>query len=137
MCLSDFRPQIDVGSETEIPSIITPGSKNFTIGSQAHVFKDYNITFYCNVVNGTPLIAILWLRNNVEIFSSEKNSSTITITDAKDGENITCRADNCIGFDVASSMILVKGEYNYEIVIIIIIQIVEIDLNYLVILTLP
>ena len=47
---------------------------------------------------------------------------------AKDGENVTCRANNCIGFDVASSMILVKGDYNYEICIIIIIQIEEIDL---------
>ena len=85
-------------------------NQRFKIGNQAYVFKGYNVTFDCNVVNGTSPITILWLHNDVEISSMEGNSSTITITDAEDGDNVSCRAVNSIGFDEATSTIRVEGD---------------------------
>ena len=93
------------------PTIITLGNKRYTVGSQAYVFEYYNVTFNCNVVSGTLPITILWLRNNVEEnSSSEGNSSTITITNIKDGENVSCTANNTRGSDVATSIIHVEGD---------------------------
>ena len=59
-------------------------------------------------------MTVLWHRNNVDIFPSEGNSSTITITDAKDGDNVSCRAKNSMGSDVATSIIHVQGDNNYN-----------------------
>ena len=62
-------------------------------------------------MNGTPPITILWLRTNVKGNSSSMgNSSTITITDVKDGEIVSCNASNSRGSDVATSVIHVEGD---------------------------
>ena len=89
----------------------TQGNKTFIIGSQAYVFEGYSVTFDCSVMNGPFPITVLWLRNNVEETSpSVGNSSNITITDAKDGENVSCNASNSIGFVVVTSIIhVVEG----------------------------
>ena len=89
-----------------------PGDKRVNVGSPVNVPRGFNLIIDCIVVNGTPPFTILWLRNyNDLIGSSEGNSSSITInvTDAHDGDNITCRADNNIGFDMATTTISVQG----------------------------
>ena len=66
-------------------------------------------------MNGPFPITILWLRNNVEETSpSVGNSSNITITDAKDGENVSCKANNSIGVVVVTSIIHVEGNNTYN-----------------------
>ena len=77
-----------------------------------YVFSGFDVIIDCNISNGTPPINILWLHNNEVINSSVGNSSTITITDAEDGDVFTCRANNNIGFDEANSIINVQGNFN-------------------------
>ena len=77
-----------------------------------YVFSGSDVIIDCNIINGTPPINILWLRNNEVINSSIGNSSTITITDAEDGDVFICRASNNIGFDEANSIINVQGNFN-------------------------
>ena len=87
------------------PDTITEGNKRVKIGSPAYVLQGYNVTIDCNV-SGTPPISIIWVYN--EQFRPE-DGNTITITDAKDGDVVTCRADNHIGFDEEFTTISVKG----------------------------
>ena len=62
---------------------------------------------------GTPPINIFWLRNNVvERNLSDSNSSTYTISDAEDGDNVSCEARSDMGVDMATSTIHVEGDYN-------------------------
>ena len=102
-------PDIDEGPFVPIPPNITIGTKRVNVGSPVYVFSASDVIIDCNIINGTPPITILWLRNNEVVNSSVGNSSTITITDAEDGDVFTCRADNNIGFDEASSIINVQG----------------------------
>ena len=93
-------------------SITKPGDKRINVGSPINVTRGFNLTIDCIVVNGTPPITILWLHNDTELIGSiEGNSSSITInvTDAYDGDNITCRANNNIGYDNATTTINVQG----------------------------
>ena len=87
------------------PDTITEGNKRVTIGSPAYVLLGYNVTIDCNA-SGTPPIFITWVHNEL-IIAGDVN--TITITDAKDGDVITCRADNNIGFDEERTTINVIG----------------------------
>ena len=94
---------------TEKPTAV-PENKRVNVGSLVKISVGFNLTIDC-IVTGTPLITILWIRNNEIIESIEGNSSTITITvtEADDCDNITCRADNNIGYDVATTAINVVG----------------------------
>ena len=87
-----------------------PENKRVNVGSLVKISVGYNLTIDC-IVTGTPPIAITWIRNNDIIKSTEGNSSniTITVTEADDGDNITCRADNNIGYDAATTTINVVG----------------------------
>ena len=76
-------------------------------------FDGYNVTIDCTTVSGTPPITITWLRNGMLI---DTDVNTITITDAKDGDTIVCRADNNIGFDEEDTTIVQgKGNVNKTI----------------------
>lgn len=88
-----------------MPPNVTIGSKRVSAGSPVYVFSGSDVIIDCNIVNGTAPITILWLRNNKVINSSVGNSSTVTITDAEDDDVFTCRANNSIGFDEASTII--------------------------------
>ena len=67
--------------------------------------------------SGTPPITIrwLWIRNGTSI-NKYDNVNTITISNAKDGDVVTCRANNNIGFDEENTTIIIpKGNYSKTI----------------------
>ena len=90
------------------PTNIIKGNKSVKIGTPVYVFDGYNVTINCTTV-GTPPITITWLHNGMLI---AEDVNTITITDAKDGDVITCRANNNIGFDEEHTTIHVKGYFS-------------------------
>ena len=62
-------------------------------------------------MNGTPPITIEWFRNGSPD-PTRGNVSTITITDASNGDVFKCRADNIIGFGTENTTIHVEeGKY--------------------------
>ena len=108
MFLLGNPPDINEGPHVERPDEITKENKRVTIGTPVYVFDGYSVTIDCNAVDGTPPITITWLRNEMPIPDSE-DVNTITINDPKDGDVITCRADNNIGFDNESTTLNVTG----------------------------
>ena len=99
-------PEIDKGSHVPTPSVITSGNKRVKIGTPVYVHDGFDVTIDCNIVNGTPPITIQWFRNGSPD-PTRGNVSTITITDASNGDVFKCRADNVIGFDAESTVIFV------------------------------
>ena len=97
-------PDIDEGSFVSQPSTVTNGMKKVKIGSPVYVRKGYNVVIVCNIADGTPSITIQWFRNGSPD-PTRGNVSTITITDARNGDVFKCRADNNIGFDSESTII--------------------------------
>ena len=105
-------PVIDKGSCVPQPSVITRGNKRVNIGTPSYVYTGYDVIIDCNIVNGTPPITIQWFRNGSPD-STRGNVSTITITDASNGDVFKCRADNMIGYDSDNTSIHVEyGKYN-------------------------
>ena len=100
-------PDINEGSFVPRPSVITRGNKRVKIGTPVYIHDGFNVTIDCNIVNGTPPITIQWFRNGSPD-ATRGNISTITITDASNGDVFRCRADNIIGFDTESIVIHVK-----------------------------
>ena len=93
------------------PSIITKGNKTVNIGTPVYIHTGYDVIIDCNIVNGTPPITIQWFRNGLPD-STRGNVSTITITDANNGDIFLCRANNTEGFATGKSTIHVKyGKY--------------------------
>ena len=93
------------------PSTITKSNKRVKIGTPVYVYRGYDVIIDCKVVNGTPPINITWFRNGSPD-PTRGNISTITITDAHNGDVFKCRADNIIGFDAAKTAIYVEcGKY--------------------------
>ena len=88
------------------------GSKRVKIGTPVYVYSGFDVIIDCNIVNGTPPINITWFRNGFP-YPSGGNVSTITITDADDGDVFKCRADNIIGFDTKNTSIYVGMSYAY------------------------
>ena len=112
-------PIIDEGSFVPRPSVITRGNKRVKIGTPVYVHDGFDVIIDCNIVNGTHPINITWFRNGSPDTTSG-SVSTITITNASNGDVITCRADNIIGFDTVSTTIHVDyGEYVHAYVIFI------------------
>ena len=102
---------IDKGSCVPQPSVITRGNKRVKIGTPVYVHTGYDVIIDCNIVNGTPPITIQWFRNGSPD-STRGNVSTITITDASNGDTFKCRADNVIGYDNEDTSIYVEyGKY--------------------------
>ena len=104
-------PVIDKGSHVTKPSIITRGNKRVKIGTPVYIHDGFNVIINCNIVNGTPPITIQWFHNGSPD-TTRGNISTITITDASNGDVFTCKADNIEGFDTETSVICVHyGTY--------------------------
>ena len=82
-------------------------TRQFNIGTPVYVYTGYDVTIDCNIVNGTPPITIQWFRNGSPD-STRGNVSTITITDANNGDVFQCRADNIAGFDTENTVIHVE-----------------------------
>ena len=100
-------PDIDEGSFVPKPSVITRDSKRANIGTPVHVYTGFDVIIDCNIVNGTPPITIQWFRNGSPD-STRGNVSTITITDASNGDVFKCRADNIAGYDIESTVIQIE-----------------------------
>ena len=77
------------------------------IGTPVYVYGGFNVIIDCNIINGTPPVNITWLRNGSP-YPTRGNVSTITITDASNGDVFKCKADNIIGFDTANTTIYVE-----------------------------
>ena len=88
-----------------------PENKRINVGNPVNISSGANLTIDC-IVTGTPPITITWIRiNNNEIIGSNSSTITIAVTNATDGDNIMCRADNNIGFDMATTTINVDGKF--------------------------
>ena len=104
-------PEINKGSCVPQSSVYSRGNKTVKIGTPVYVHNGFDITIDCNIVNGTPPITIQWFRNGSPD-STRGNVSTITITDASNGDVFKCRADNIIGYDNENTSIYVEyGKY--------------------------
>ena len=99
-------PVINEGSFVSRPSVITRGNNRVNIGTPVYVYDGFDVIIDCNIVNGTPPITIQWFRNGSPDLT-RGNVSTITITDASNGDVFTCKADNIEGFDTENTVICV------------------------------
>ena len=68
------------------------------IGAPVYIVDGFSVTLVCNVTKGDPPISISWLHNGMPS-ESWGNVSTITVTNATDGDVFTCIAQNKRGFD--------------------------------------
>ena len=109
-------PDIDEGSYVPRPSIITRGNKTVNIGTPVYVHTGYDVIIDCNIVNGTPPITIQWFRNG-SLDSTRGNVSTITITNANNGDVFKCRANNIMGFDSENTVIYESGKYVHAYIV--------------------
>ena len=100
-------PDIDKGSHVPRPSVITRGNKTVKIGTPVYVHDGFDVIIDCNIVNGTPPITIQWFRNGSPDLT-RGNVSTITITNASNGDVFKCRADNIKGFDTENTVIHIE-----------------------------
>ena len=104
-------PVIDEGSFIPRPSVITRGNKRVKIGTPVYVHSGFDVIIDCNISNGSSPITIQWFRN-ASPYPTRGNVSTITITDARNGDVFKCRVDNVIGFDTENTTIYVEyGKY--------------------------
>ena len=104
-------PIIDEGSFVPKPFVISEGNKRVKIGTPVYVQSGFDVIIDCNIVRGTPPITIQWLRNGSPD-PTRGNVSTITITDAHNGDVFKCKAENDNGFDTEDTYILVEcGKY--------------------------
>ena len=104
-------PDIDKGPFVPPPTIFPKETQMVNIGTPVYIFKGYDVIINCNIVNGTRPINIMWLHNG-EPEDPPSENTTITITDAQNGDVFMCRADNSIGFDEESTTIHVEGNLN-------------------------
>ena len=95
------------------PNTITEGDKRVKIGSPTCVLHKYSVTIDCNA-SGTPPITITWLYNESLIIAEDVN--TLTITNVKDGDVFTCRADDNVGLDKECTTVSVIGNTNLVLV---------------------
>ena len=104
-------PYIDKGSYVPRPFVITRGNKTVKIGTPVYVYTGYDVIIDCNIINGTPPITIQWFHNGSPD-PTRGNVSTITITDASNGDVFKCRADNIEGYDTENTILYVEyGKY--------------------------
>jgi len=89
------------------PAKVPSGNQIVDIGTPVYVVDGYNVTIDCDVISGVPPITISWFHNG-DLFRG--NVSTITITDANDGDVFTCRAENNIGYDKHETTLNVFGK---------------------------
>ena len=103
-------PSIIKGTDdVSLPTVaVANETQKVTIGTHVYAVTGSNVIINCTIDRGTRPITISWYRNGV-LDSTRGNVSIITITDAMDGDNFTCEAQNSIGFDSGSTIITVKG----------------------------
>ena len=77
------------------------------IGTPVYIFRGYNVVINCRIIYGTPPITIEWLRNGLPD-TTRGNTSSTTITDAKNGDVFTCKADNINYFTTENTTIYVE-----------------------------
>ena len=76
-----------------------------------YIYTGYDVIIDCNIVNGTSPTNITWFRNGSPYLAGG-NVSTITITDAGNGDVFQCRVDHTEGFDTEKTTIHVEyGKY--------------------------
>ena len=108
--MTGIPPDIDEGEFTSVPLYVMNDTVQVKIGTPAYVIDGNDVIIDCNIDSGTSPINITWLRNDV-IDLSRGNVSSITVTDANDGDTFKCRALNIIGFDIKeTTIIVVSGE---------------------------
>ena len=104
-------PDIDQGSFVARPSVITRGNKRVKIGTPVYVYGGFDVIIDCNILTGAPPINITWFHNGSPD-TTRGNVSTITITDASNGDVFKCKADNKEGCDTESINVHVEyGKY--------------------------
>ena len=91
------------------PSTVPLRDMEVHMGSPAYVIDGADITLVCDIVSGTRPISIMWLHNGV-VDPTRGNVSAITVFNYNDQDEYTCRAENDIGFDEASTTINVFGK---------------------------
>ena len=77
------------------------------IGSPVYVYSGFDVIIDCKLLDGSHPLTIKWFRNGSPDLT-RGNVSTITITDASNGDVFKCRADNIIGFDTENTTIHVE-----------------------------
>ena len=73
-----------------------------------YVQGGFDVKIDCNAVNGSLPITIQWLRNGLHYQTMQRVVSTVTITDANNGDVFTCKATNILGSDTEDSTIYVQ-----------------------------
>ena len=86
-------PYIDEGQLT--PFHVENGKITVKIGAPVYIVDGLHVDIICDVY-GKPPITIKWLRNGM-LDPSRGNVSTIKVTDASDGDDFICHAENSIG----------------------------------------
>ena len=104
-------PDIDEGPFIPRPSTVPPGDRTVDINTPAYIVDGFDLTLMCRIASGTRPITIKWFRNG----QPGGNNSVITVSDYTDGENIACRADNDIGFDIENTTVNVFGKHFYSV----------------------
>ena len=104
-------PDINEGYFISKPSYVMNGTVKVLIGAPAYVIVGNDVIINCSINSGTSPTNITWFRNDV-VDLSRRNVSSITITDANDGDVFKCRAENLIGFDTKETTITeVSGKW--------------------------
>ena len=95
--------------DMSLPASVENGTIKVKIGAPVYTVKGLNVAIICSVF-GVPPISISWLKNDHEQLDHEqlyhsRNMSILTVTNARDGDNFTCLAENHIGRDISFSQI--------------------------------
>ena len=75
-----------------------------------YIVNGINITIVYNVTGEVPPITIRWLNNQQPVHSSD-NMTTLTVSNATDGDVITCIAKNREGSDIKQTYIKLVNKY--------------------------
>ena len=93
------------------PSVITRGNRRVKIGTSVYVHNGFTVIIDCKIVSGSLPVNITWFRNGL-LYPTRQSFFTITLTDPRNGDVFSCRADNIIGNDTSENTTIHKyGKY--------------------------
>ena len=93
------------------PSVITRGNRRVKIGTSVYVHNGFTVIIDCKIVSGSLPVNITWFRNGL-LYRTRQSFFTITLTDPRNGDVFSCRADNIIGNDTSENTTIHKyGKY--------------------------